>query len=129
MTIINNSINVFNEPLMICGTNPMTGAYRDGCCNTNFNDKGTHTVCAIVTNEFLEYSKSMGNDLTMDYPVYGFKGLVEGDKWCLCVSRWIEAYQANVAPPIILKSTHFKTLEYISLDELMKFDYKSLTNN
>jgi len=129
MTIINNSINVFNEPLMICGTNPMTGAYRDGCCNTNFNDKGTHTVCAIVTNEFLEYSKSMGNDLTMDYPAYGFKGLVEGDKWCLCVSRWIEAYQANVAPPIILKSTHIKTLEYISLDELMKFDYNPLTNN
>jgi len=129
MTIINNSINVFNEPLMICGTNPMTGAYRDGCCNTGFNDNGTHTVCAIVTNEFLEYSKSMGNDLTMDYPAYGFKGLVEGDKWCLCVSRWMEAYQDNVAPPIILKSTHIKTLEYISLDELMKFDYKPLKNN
>jgi uncharacterized protein (DUF2237 family) len=129
MTTINNSINVFNEPLMICGTSPMTGAYRDGCCNTGINDRGTHTVCAVVTNAFLQYSKSMGNDLTMDYPASGFKGLVEGDKWCLCVSRWIEAYQANVAPPIILKSTHIKTLEYISLDELMKFDYKPLIND
>jgi uncharacterized protein (DUF2237 family) len=105
MSVINNSINVFNEPLMICGTSPMTGAYRDGCCNTGMND------------------------LTMDYPPSGFKGLVEGDKWCLCVSRWIEAYQANIAPPIILKSTHIKTLEYISLDELMKFHYKPLTND
>jgi len=123
MPTIQHPLNVFNEPLIICGTNPMTGVYRDGCCNTGTNDRGTHTVCAVVTNEFLQFSKTRGNDLTMDYPPTGFKGLVEGDKWCLCVSRWVEAYQANFAPPIILKATHIKTLEYISLEELKKFEY------
>jgi len=123
MNTIQKALNVFNEPLITCGTNPMTGAYRDGCCNTGVNDRGTHTVCAVVTNDFLQFSKTRGNDLTMDYPPSNFKGLVAGDKWCLCVSRWIEAYQANLAPPIILKATHIKTLEYISLDELIKFEY------
>jgi uncharacterized protein (DUF2237 family) len=124
---MNEALNVFNEPLMVCGTSPMTGAYRDGCCNTGVNDRGTHTVCAVVTDAFLQFSKSRGNDLTMDYPPTNFKGLVNGDKWCLCVSRWIEAYQAGVAPPIILKATHIKTLEYISLDALMKFEYTPMT--
>jgi len=123
MSLIKNSLNVFNDPLMECGTSPMTGAFRDGCCNTGVNDIGTHTVCAVVTNEFLQFSKSKGNDLTVDYPASNFKGLVEGDKWCLCVSRWIEAYQNNVAPPIILEATHIKTLEYISLEELIKFKH------
>ena len=123
MNPIHNALNVFNEPLIVCGTSPMTGVYRDGCCNTGANDSGTHTVCAVVTDTFLQFSKSKGNDLTMDYPPTGFKGLVEGDKWCLCVSRWIEAYQNNVAPPIILKATHIKTLEYISLEALIKFEY------
>ena len=123
MNIIPNALNVFSEPLIICGTSPMTGVYRDGCCNTGSNDRGTHTVCAVVTNEFLQFSKSRGNDLTVDYPPSNFKGLVAGDKWCLCVSRWVEAYQANVAPPIILKATHIKTLEFISLEELIKFEY------
>ena len=120
----NESLNVYNEPLKICGTDPITGAYRDGCCNTGNNDIGTHTVCAIVDNSFLNFSKSMGNDLTKDNPLYNFKGLKEGDKWCLCVSRWIEAYKENVAPPIILESTHIKTLEYISIDILEKFNIK-----
>tara|TARA_B100000579_G_scaffold34995_2_gene24447 strand:- start:3157 stop:3531 length:375 start_codon:yes stop_codon:yes gene_type:complete len=120
----NESLNVYNEPLKICGTDPITGAYRDGCCNTGNNDIGTHTVCAIVNNSFLNFSKSMGNDLTKDNPLYNFKGLKEGDKWCLCVSRWIEAYKENVAPPIILESTHIKTLEYISIDILEKFNIK-----
>ena len=123
MPTIQHPLIVFNEPFITCGTNPMTGVYRDGCCNTGTNDRGTHTVCAVVTNEFLQFSKTRGNDLTMDYPPTGFKGLVEGDKWCLCVSRWVEAYQANFAPPIILKATHIKTLEYISLEELKKFEY------
>jgi uncharacterized protein (DUF2237 family) len=126
MYTIQSALNVFNEPLIICGTSPMTGAYRDGCCNTGSNDRGTHTVCAVVTNEFLEFSKSRGNDLTMDYPPTNFKGLVAGDKWCLCVSRWMEAYQTNLAPPIILKATHIKTLEYVSLEELLKFEYTPL---
>ncbi len=120
----NESLNVYNEPLKICGTDPITGAYRDGCCNTGNNDIGTHTVCAIVNNSFLNFSKSMGNDLTKDNPLYNFKGLKEDDRWCLCVSRWIEAYKENVAPPIILESTHIKTLEYISIDILEKFNIK-----
>ena len=124
--MINNSLNVYKKPLKICGINPLTGAYRDGCCNTGIDDIGTHTVCAVVTNSFLNFSKSMGNDLTIDNPLYNFKGLKEGDKWCLCVSRWIEAYKENVAPPIILESTHIKTLEYISIEILEKFDFKKL---
>ncbi len=129
MSTVQNSLNVFNEPLIICGTSPMTGAYRDGCCNTGSNDRGTHTICAVVTDAFLQFSKSRGNDLTMDYPPTNFKGLVAGDKWCLCVSRWVEAYQAGVAPPIILKATHIKTLEYISLDELIKFEYPQIQSS
>jgi uncharacterized protein (DUF2237 family) len=117
----NNSLNVYNEPLMICGTSPMTGAFRDGCCHTDENDRGTHTVCAVVSHEFLQFSKSKGNDLTVDYPQFGFKGLVAGDNWCLCVSRWMEAYHAQVAPPVILKATHIQTLQHISLAELEKY--------
>ena len=119
-----DSLNVYNKPLVICGTNPITGAFRDGCCNTGINDIGTHTVCAVVTDSFLQFSKSKGNDLTKDNPIYNFKGFKEGDKWCLCVSRWIEAYKENVAPPIILESTHIKTLEYISIEVLEKFNIK-----
>ena len=119
-----DSLNVYNKPLIICGTNPITGVFRDGCCNTGINDIGTHTVCAVVTDSFLQFSKSKGNDLTKDNPTYNFKGLKEGDKWCLCVSRWIEAYKENVAPPIILESTHIKTLEYISIEVLEKFNIK-----
>ena len=124
MSVINDSINVFGERLMVCGTSPMTGAYRDGCCNTGINDRGTHTVCAVVTDEFLQFSKSRGNDLTRDYPPSNFKGLIAGDKWCLCVSRWFEAYQAGVAPPIILEATHKKTLDYVPLDVLLSFKFQ-----
>ena len=123
--MINESLNVYNKPLEICGTNPITGVYRDGCCNTGINDVGTHTVCAIVTDSFLQFSKSKGHDLTKDNPIYNFNGLKEGDKWCLCVSRWIEAYRADVAPPIILESSHIKTLEYISIEILEKFNFNN----
>ena len=109
---------------MVCGTDPMTGVYRDGCCNTGINDTGNHTVCAVVTDEFLQFSKSRGNDLTQDYPPANFKGLVAGDKWCLCVSRWVEAYQAGVAPPVILEATHMKTLDYVSLEVLINFKFQ-----
>ena len=124
MSVISDSINVFGDRLMVCGTDPMTGVYRDGCCNTGMNDRGTHTVCAVVTDEFLQFSKSRGNDLTQDYPPANFKGLVAGDKWCLCVSRWVEAYQAGVAPPVILEATHMKTLDYVSLEVLMNFKFQ-----
>ena len=115
------SLNVFGEELILCGTSPMTGAYRNGCCDTGPFDAGTHTVCAIVTEAFLQFSKGRGNDLTKAYPQYNFPGLVDGDRWCLCVSRWLEAYRAGVAPPILLKATHQKTLEYVSLDRLKEF--------
>ena len=124
MSVISDSINVFGDRLMVCGTDPMTGVYRDGCCNTGMNDRGTHTVCAVVTDEFLQFSKSRGNDLTQDYPPANFKGLVAGDKWCLCVSRWVEAYQAGVAPPVILEATHMKTLDYVSLEVLINFKFQ-----
>ena len=117
------SLNVFGEKLIPCGTSPMTGAYRNGCCDTGPFDAGTHTVCAIVTEAFLQFSKGRGNDLTKAYPQYNFPGLVDGDRWCLCVSRWLEAYRAGVAPPILLKATHQKTLEYVSLDRLKEFAY------
>ena len=115
------SLNVFGEPLVVCGTEPMTGAYRNGCCDTGPFDAGTHTVCAVVTAAFLEFSKEKGNDLTRALPHYNFPGLVPGDNWCLCVSRWLEAYRAGVAPKIKLEATHQKTLDYISLEELCTF--------
>ena len=113
-------LNVFGKDLELCSSAPMTGAYRTGCCETGPDDIGTHTVCAIVTDKFLEFSKKRGNDLTKDIPYYNFKGLKDGDKWCLCVSRWIEAEKANKAPKLILEATHEKTLEYTSLDVLVK---------
>ena len=114
-------LNVFGKELELCCSNPLTGAYRDGYCNTGFNDIGTHTVCAIVTNEFLMFSKSRGNDLTTDQPMYNFKGLKEGDKWCLCVSRWVEAYEAGCPPNLLLEATNIKTLDYVSFEKLLEF--------
>ncbi len=116
--------NVFGEPLMVCGTSPLTGAFRNGCCDTGPFDVGTHTVCAIVTQAFLDYSKQRGNDLTRPLPQYNFPGLVEGDRWCLCVSRWKEAHLAGVAPPVILAATHQKTLEVVPLSVLERYALK-----
>ena len=117
------SLNVYGKPLQICGNDPITGAFRDGCCNTGPGDIGTHTVCAIVSDEFLEFSKSRGNDLTRDYPEYNFKGLKDGDRWCLCATRWGEAYEVGLAPKVILESTHIKTLEYVSIQILESFNH------
>ena len=116
--------NVFGEPLMVCGTSPLTGAFRNGCCDTGPFDVGKHTVCAIVTQAFLDYSKQRGNDLTRPLPQYNFPGLVEGDRWCLCVSRWKEAHLAGVAPPVILAATHQKTLEVVPLSVLERYALK-----
>jgi len=110
--------NVLGEPLEVCSENPITGYFRDGCCNTDTSDVGSHTVCTKVTNDFLEFSKNQGNDLSTPRPEYGFDGLKDGDTWCLCADRWLEAYQDGVAPKIKLKSTNIKALEIIDLDYL-----------
>tara|TARA_B110000503_G_scaffold68688_1_gene107266 strand:+ start:79 stop:441 length:363 start_codon:yes stop_codon:yes gene_type:complete len=116
--------NVFGEPLDVCCTNPMTGYFRDGMCRTVTQDTGTHTVCAIITDEFLQFSASRGNDLITPIPYYQFPGLKAGDKWCLCVTRWIQAEKAGKAPKIILEATHEKSLEYTQLDTLVKYAVK-----
>lgn len=103
--------NVFGEPLEICCTKPMTGYFRDGSCRTDNEDTGTHTVCAVMTEDFLMFSASMGNDLITPIPYYQFPGLKEGDYWCLCVNRWIEAEKAGKAPKLILEATHEKNFK------------------
>ena len=110
--------NVLGGELETCCTSPMTGFYRDGTCNTGGGDFGAHVVCAQVTEEFLAFTKSQGNDLSTPMPMSDFPGLKPGDRWCLCASRWKEALDAGVAPPVVLSSTHASTLEYVSLDEL-----------
>ncbi|MFC4873394.1 DUF2237 family protein [Negadavirga shengliensis] len=116
--------NVFGEPLQPCSMAPKTGFYRDGCCNTAEEDTGVHTVCAIMTEEFLSFSKEMGNDLSTPRPQWGFPGLNSGDRWCICLSRWLEAYHAGKAPKVVLEATHEKSLSEIPLEELIKFAEK-----
>jgi len=110
--------NVLGVPLESCCTSPMTGFYRDGCCNTGAEDLGLHTVCAEMTREFLQFSASRGNDLMTPHPDFGFPGLKPGDRWCLCARRWKEAFEAGVAPPVVLQATHISTLEFIDLEDL-----------
>jgi uncharacterized protein (DUF2237 family) len=110
--------NVLGGELAPCSTAPLTGFYRDGCCNTGGDDIGVHVVCARMTEAFLDFSRERGNDLVTPHPEHGFPGLVPGDCWCLCASRWKEAYDAGVAPPVVLESTHVGALEWISLAEL-----------
>ena len=122
--IDNIQFNIYNNPLQVCSTDPMTGWKRDGKCNTDENDKGTHTVCAEVTDEFLEYTNSQGNDLTT--PRGGFPGLKEGDKWCLCALRWKEAQEAGKAPLLDLNATNSKTLDYIDAETLKNYEMKDI---
>ena len=110
--------NVMGEPLEACGYDPLTGFYRDGCCNTGPEDLGAHTVCAELTREFLEYTAGQGNDLASPDPAIGFPGLAPGDRWCLCASRWQEARRAGCAPPVILAATHEGTLEIVPFEHL-----------
>jgi uncharacterized protein (DUF2237 family) len=110
--------NVLGTALQVCSTSPLTGFTRSGCCETGPNDTGSHTVCAQMTDEFLAYSISRGNDLTTPQPQYGFSGLVAGDRWCVCATRWLEASEAGFAPPVILESCHEKCLEIVSLADL-----------
>ena len=110
--------NVLGGELQTCSVEPLTGWHRDGCCNTDAGDVGVHTVCAVMTAEFLEFTKENGNDLSTPRPEFGFVGLVPGDQWCLCASRWTEALEAGVAPPVVMEATHALTLEWASLTDL-----------
>jgi uncharacterized protein (DUF2237 family) len=110
--------NVLGEPLEMCSVKPLTGFYRDGCCNTGREDTGSHTVCVIVTDEFLAFSLGRGNDLSTPMPAFGFPGLKAGDRWCLCAARWREAFLAGVAPRVALKSTHEAALAICALHDL-----------
>jgi uncharacterized protein (DUF2237 family) len=118
------SINVLGGPLQPCSLAPLTGFYRDGCCNTGREDMGLHTVCVVMTAEFLAFSKARGNDLSTPIPEYGFGGLKPGDRWCLCAARWKEALDANAAPQVVLEATHAVTLQIVPLDELKKYAVK-----
>jgi uncharacterized protein (DUF2237 family) len=112
--------NIFGEPLQPCSMQPLTGFLRDGCCNTAAGDRGMHLACAVMTAEFLEFSKSRGNDLSTPHPEFRFPGLVPGDRWCLCAARWVEALEAGCAPKLVLESCHALMLEYANLADLEK---------
>jgi uncharacterized protein (DUF2237 family) len=111
-------LNVLSEPLELCGCEPMTGWYRDGSCRTDRADLGRHTVCCVVNDAFLTYSKAQGNDLSTPMPAFDFPGLKPGDHWCVCAPRWLEAYEDGMAPPVRLKATEITTLEVIPLEVL-----------
>lgn len=110
--------NVLGTDLQDCSHDPLTGFFRDGCCNTGAEDVGLHLVCSEVTEEFLTFSKSVGNDLSTPHPEFGFPGLKPGNRWCLCALRWKEAFEAGVAPAVVLEATHISTLEFIDLEDL-----------
>ncbi len=113
--------NVLGTSLVPCSTEPMTGYFRDGCCNTSADDQGAHTVCVETTEQFLAFSKDSGNDLSTPHPQFGFPGLQPGDRWCLCAARWVEAMEAGKAPRVVLESTHARTLEFVPLAMLQRY--------
>jgi len=118
---MNSTKNVFGQPLKSCCTDPMTGFYRTGKCQTGPNDRGLHLVCAVMTQDFLDYTKAKGNDLSTPNAAYRFPGLKAGDKWCLCISRWLEAHEAGVAPLVDLEGTHQAALNYTTLSLLQEY--------
>jgi uncharacterized protein (DUF2237 family) len=113
--------NVFGEPLQECGTDPLTGFYRDGCCNTGLEDLGSHTICAVVTQEFLEHQQSIGNDLVTPMPAHHFPGLVPGDRWCVTAGNWLRAHEDEAAAFVVLASTHERALEIVPLEILRRY--------
>lgn len=113
--------NILGGDMQLCCLEPRTGFFRDGFCNTNHLDAGTHVICAVVTDAFLAFTRSQGNDLTTPIPEYGFPGLKAGDGWCLCALRWREAHDAGVAPPIKARSTHERALDFVDADTLAKY--------
>lgn len=118
---MDESLNVFGESLETCGEDPVTGFFRDGCCNTSDQDIGSHTVCVEVTDEFLEYSRFRGNDLVTPVPEFEFPGLKPGDRWCLCAARWLEAREAGMAPRVFLRRTHLRALEVVPMELLRQY--------
>ena len=111
--------NVVGGMLLTCSHDPLTGFYRDGCCGTGLEDEGSHTVCAVMTREFLEFSMLAGNDLSTPRPEWGFPGLSPGDRWCVCAERWLEAFRAGYAPPVVLAATHTRVLDVVPIGTLM----------
>lgn len=116
-----NSLNVLSTPLQSCSTDPVTGWFRDGCCETGPSDRGRHIVCAVMTDEFLAFSLAQGNDLSTPRPEYRFPGLKAGDRWCLCLDRWRDAHKAGAAPKVVLEATHLIALERVELSTLQQF--------
>jgi uncharacterized protein (DUF2237 family) len=116
--------NVLGGTLEPCSMRPLTGFFRDGCCNTGPSDAGSHTVCAVMTLEFLEFSRRAGNDLLTPRPEFGFPGLKQGDRWCVCAARWLEAFEIGLAPPVVLEATHERALEVLDLPELKAYAAK-----
>lgn len=112
------ALNVLGRPLSPCGTEPMTGYFRDGCCRTDASDRGLHVVCAVMTAEFLAFSRRRGNDLSTPRPEFDFPGLRPGDRWCLCANRWLEAWMEGAAPRVVLEATHLNALGVVTLDQL-----------
>jgi len=124
MGINDNQLNIFSEPLEICSLDPLTGFYRDGYCKTGPQDYGSHTVAAVISDDFLEFQKSLGNDLSTPKPMFNFPGLKHGNRWAVCASRWLQAYKAGRACRVILAATNIKALEIIPFDYLKEFEYK-----
>lgn len=116
-----SDLNVLGGPLAVCSVRPLTGFYRDGCCNTGSEDLGLHVVCTQVTREFLEFARRQGNDLVSPAPHFGFPGLKPGDRWCVCAATWRQAYEAGVAAPVVLEATHEETLAVIPLEALKEY--------
>jgi uncharacterized protein (DUF2237 family) len=113
--------NVLGDELEPCGTDPVTGFYRDGCCTTGPEDLGSHTICAVVTGEFLAQQREAGNDLVSPVPEYGFPGLQPGDRWCVVAARWLQAYEAGAAPPVVLAATHERATDIVPLEVLRRY--------
>jgi uncharacterized protein (DUF2237 family) len=115
---MDDDVNVFGGPLELCGGDPVTGFTRTGCCSSGPEDVGSHTVCAVVTAEFLAHQKRVGNDLSTPRPEFGFGGLVPGDRWCVCAGRWLQAYEDGAASPVVLAATHARALDVVPFDAL-----------
>ena len=120
------SKNIFGEALISCSTSPLTGFYRNGCCDTGKEDIGVHTVCVILSNSFLEFSKKQGNDLSTPLPQFGFPGLKAGDRWCLCAARWQEAFEAGFAPKVVLEASHEFSLNVVRMEDLISHAHKEI---